>query len=259
MPRIADQALPLQHWCVLSLRPRGQHASLRAAAARQGARTLALSPFAIESDSDPATRAALRHALRSDIVLYTSPNAVAMAAAMQTLQPSSGQIALAVGSGTQRALRRHGIDAQAPQRMDSEGLLAMPVLADVAHRRIGLVTGSGGRNLLAPALRRRGAEVLRVDVYARTPLSPSPSALEKLRIALADPRRLLLPLGSAEALQQAMAALPTPLRKPFARVAVVAASARLAASARDAGFRRIASAADARPASLLRAAAERFG
>ena len=81
MPRIADQALPLQHWCVLSLRPRGQHAGLRAAAARSGARTLALSPFAIEAGDDPTTRRALAHALAADIVLYTSPNAVAAAAA----------------------------------------------------------------------------------------------------------------------------------------------------------------------------------
>ncbi|WP_168191529.1 uroporphyrinogen-III synthase [Thermomonas aquatica] len=259
MPRIADQALPLQDWCVLSLRPRGQHASLRAAAARLGARTLALSPFAIEARSDAATRAALRQASGGDIVLYTSPNAVAMAAAMQALRPRRGQVVLAVGSGTARALRRHGVDARAPRRMDSEGLLAMAELGAVAQRRIGLVTGSGGRNLLAPALRGRGAEVLRADVYARVALPPAPQALERLRIALADPRRLLLPLGSGEALQQAMAALPAPLRKPFARVAVVAAGARLAAVARDAGFRRIAIAADARPGSLLRAAAGTFG
>ena len=149
MPRIADQALPLQHWCVLSLRPRGQHASLRAAAARSGARTLALSPFAIEARVDPTTRRALAHALAADIVLYTSPNAVAAAAALRSLKPRRGQVVLAVGSGTRRALRRHGVDAGAPSRMDSEGLLAMPELAEVGGRRIGLVTGSGGRGMLA--------------------------------------------------------------------------------------------------------------
>ena len=259
MPRVADQALPLQHWCVLSLRPRGQHAGLRAAAARHGARTLALSPFAIEIHDDAATRAALKQALRADLVLYTSPNAVAMAAKMQPPKPRRGQRVIAVGSGTRRALQRHGIDAQAPQRMDSEGLLAMPELLDVAGRRIGLVTGTGGRGLLAPALRKRGAEVCRVDVYARVPRSPAPQALERLRVALADPARVLLPLSSGEALQQLLADLPLALRKPFARIAVVAASARLAEAARDAGFRRIATASDARPASLLQAAVRAFG
>jgi uroporphyrinogen-III synthase len=258
MPRVANQALPLRHWCVLSLRPRGQHAGLRAAAARQGARTLALSPFAIEARDDAPTRDALRLALRADIVLYTSPNAVAMAATMHPLTPRRRQVVLAVGSGTVRALQRHGVVAQSPHRMDSEGLLAMPELADVAQRRIGLVTGRGGRGVLAPALRKHGAEVMRVDVYARTPLSPSPHALEKLRTALVDPALVLLPLSSGEALRPLLPALPQAMRERFTRIAVVAASARLAELARAAGFRRIAIAADARPASLLRAAVEAF-
>ncbi len=258
MPRIADQALPLQHWCVLSLRPRGQHAGLRAAAARCGARTVALSPFAIETRDDAATRTSLKQALRADRVLYTSPNAVAAAAALQSLQPKRGQTVLAVGSGTRRALRRLGIDAQAPRRMDSEGLLAMPALTDVAQRRIGLVTGAGGRNLLAPALRKRGAELLRADVYARVPLPLSSATLERLRGALAVPQRVVLALSSYEALQQVRAGLPADLRKAFLRIAVVAASARLADAARDAGFRRIAVGSDARAAALLRAAMDGF-
>ena len=44
-----------------------------------------------------------------------------------------------------------------------------------------------------------------------------------------------------------------------ARIAVAAASARLADAARDAGFRRVAIASDARSASLLRAAVAAFG
>ena len=259
MPRIANQALPLQHWCVLSLRPRGQHASLRAAAARHGAGLLALSPLAIAAQDDAPTRAALKQALRADIVLYTSPNAVACAASMRALKVRRGQRVLAVGSGTRRALQRHGITAQAPSRMDSEGLLVMPELADVAQCRIGLVTGTGGRGMLAPALRKRGAEVLRVDVYARAALAPSPRMLARLQGALADPRCMLLPLSSGEALQHLLSTLPKALRKPFMRIAVVAASARLAEMAREAGFRRVAIASDARPASLLRAAADAFG
>lgn len=249
---------PLQDWTVLSLRPRGQHAGLRAAAARHGARTLALSPYAIEPRADAPTRATLQEALLADIVLYTSPNAVAMAAAMQSLAPRRGQAVLAVGSGTQRALRRQGIDAPAPGRMDSEGLLAMPQLADVAGRRIGLVTGIGGRNMLAPALRRRGAELVRADVYARVPLPLSPRAQAKLRDALAAPRCVLLPLGSDEALQRLLVELPAALRKPLAGIAIAGASARLAEVARAAGFRRIAVGSDARPTALLRAAIDAF-
>jgi len=259
MPRAADQTLPLQDWCVLSLRARGRHAGLRAASARLGARTLALSPLIIEMHDDDATRDALRQALRADIVLFTSPNAAAAAAALRAPALRRGQIAWAVGSGTRRALRAHGIDARAPTRMDSEGLLALPQLADIAGRRVGLITGAGGRNLLAPALRKRGAEVFRADVYARRPVPLPPTALGKLGDALADPQRVLLPLSSGEALHHVLAELPGALRRPFARIAVAAASERLAQAAREAGFRRIAVACDARPASLLRAASDAFG
>jgi uroporphyrinogen-III synthase len=145
MPRLADQALPLQHWTVLSLRPRGQHAGLRAAATRSGARLLALSPIAIDTPDDSDARQSLAAALAADIVLFTSPNAVRAAAALAPLQARRGQHWLAVGAGTRRALARCGVDALAPARMDSEGLLGMPQLVEAQGKRIGLVTAPGAR------------------------------------------------------------------------------------------------------------------
>jgi len=247
----------MQGWTVLSLRPSGQHAGMRAAAARHGARLLALSQFAIERRSDAATRDALARALDADVVICTSPNAVDAAATLHVLGRVAGTV-LAVGDGTRRALQRHGVAALAPMRMDSEGLLAMPELLDIAGQRIGLVTGAGGRNLLAPALRARGAEVLRADVYARKPVRLPSRSIEALRAALDDPHRVLLALGSGEALQRLLDALPAELRVRLPSVAVVVASARLAGAARAAGFQRVAVATDARPASLLRAGTEAF-
>ena len=51
--------------------------------------------------------------------------------------------------------------------MDSEGLLALPVLADVHGLRIGLVTAPGGRGLIAAQLQAAGATIERADVYQR--------------------------------------------------------------------------------------------
>ena len=259
MSRVADQALPLQHWCVLSLRPRGQHAGLRAAATRLGARTLALSPFAIDALDNAPTRAALKQALRADIVLYTSPNAVAMAmaASMQALQARRGQRVLAVGGGTARALQRHGIIALAPQRMDSEGLLAMPTLLDVRGRSVGLITGSGGRGVLEEALRARNPEALRrVDVYARETVPLGSARMQALGAVLERPQRVLLALSSGEALQALLAQVDDPR---LLEVAVVAASERLAKLAASAGFTQVATASSARPTALMTAAASAFG
>ena len=250
--------LPLDGWTLLSLRPRGQHGGLREAAARSGARLLALSTQAIEWIDDASSRAALRQALKADVLLFTSPNAVRGANAMQALSRRRQQRVLAVGSGTRNALGRLGIEAQAPAQMDSEGLLAMPGLVDVAGLRVGVVTGMGGRDLLAPTLRRRGAEVTRADTYRRVPVALAARARAGLAVALASPERVVIALSSAEALAGLLAQLPMTMGPSLARISVVAASTRLAQAAADAGFRRIATAASARPAALLRAAADAF-
>ena len=258
MIRRATRASPLADWTVLSLRPRGQHAGMRSAAARMGARVLALSPLAIEARGDAASRKALGEALDADIVLFTSPNAVRAATALQRLRRARRQTLLAVGDGTRRALQRLGIEAVAPTRMDSEGLLAMPQLQAVDGMRIGLVTAPSGRNRIGPTLQARGADLVRADVYQRIPLDITEVRWKALADALAKPQRVVLALSSAEALDAVLRQRPAKLETSLRRIAVAAASERLAQVARDAGFRRVAVAGDARPASLLRAAADAF-
>src|SRR5690606_31943084 len=113
---------------VLSLRPVGGHAALRRAAAAEGARLLALSPWRLAMRGDPATRKSLQRALAAPVGVFTSPAAVAGAAGLLPLQVLPGARWLAVGSGTLQALRRAGAEAVAPERMDTEGLLALPQL-----------------------------------------------------------------------------------------------------------------------------------
>lgn len=200
-------------------------------------------------------RHSLAAALAADSVLFTSPNAVRAAAALAPLRARRGQPWLAVGAGTRRALARSGIEAMAPSRMDSEGLLDLPELTAVRGKTIGLVTAPGGRGMLAPALAARGATVLRANVYARRVVALSPPQRAALEDALRTPARALLAVSSGEALDALLAQAP-PAR--LRDIAVVAASARLANAARAAGFTRIAQASDARPGALLRAAADAF-
>jgi len=237
---------------VISLRPRGQHAALRRAAAHHGARVLALSPLRIDRRDDADTRRRLRDALASPVVVFTSPNAVRAAQALQPLRARRGQAWLAVGEGTAAALRRAGIATPvAPARMDSAGLLELPQLQAVGGLRVGLVTAPGGRNRIAPALEARGAKVLRADVYQRIAVSPRVDAIERLRTL----RTPWLLLSSSEALEQLLAALPADAARHLRRARVVAASPRLATLARRQGFATVATAASARPRDLLDAAA----
>jgi len=251
--KLAPMARPPLSGCyVISLRPVGAHASLRRAAAAQGARLLALSPWRLQPRDDAITRAALRDALGAQRVVFTSPAAVRMAQRLQPLVDARTRQAFAVGAGTAAALRRAGIaDVSTPARMDSEGLLALPGLQALDGTTLGLVTAPGGRGEITPALQQRGARVLRADVYERVAIAPSPRALAALR-ALDAPAWLAL--SSAAALDTLLAALPVDAIAALHRARVVAASARLAQLARGHGFAGSVIADSARPRDLVAAA-----
>jgi uroporphyrinogen-III synthase len=238
-------------WYVISLRPQGGHDALRRAARRHGAGLLALSPWRIQPCDDPATRHALQGALACPRVVFTSPAAVTAAQALVPLRALPGSTWLAVGAGTAGALRRVGIPATSPQRMDSEGLLAMPALQDIRGIDIGFVTAPDGRNLLVPTLQARGAQVHRAEVYRREPLALPPRALDTLT-ALDRPACLLL--SSAGALEQVLPQLPPAAAARFLTASVVAASARLVGVARAAGFSEVVQADGPRPAQLMKSA-----
>ncbi|MDO5609412.1 MAG: uroporphyrinogen-III synthase [Pseudomonadota bacterium] len=242
---------------LISLRPANAHAVLRRAAARHGGRLLAISPWRIVPHDDAASRRGLAAALACPTLVFTSPNAVRAADALHPLRSISGKTWLAVGEGSRRALADTGItQALAPPRMDSEGLLAMPQLTGlVAGDRVGLVTAPGGRGEIVRQLSARGIELLRANVYSREPLRLSGRAIAGLHEVLRSPPGApVLALTSAEALAWLLAELPDALSIQLKHQAsVIAASARLAALAKHAGFARIRQAASARPADLIAA------
>jgi len=239
---------------LISLRPVGGHAPLRRAAARYGVKVLALSPWTLVQQADAATCEALAAALQAEVVVVTSPAAVSAASRLQPLCPLPGQVWVAVGAGTAQRLRRAGVtEVISPERMDSEGLLALPVLRALHGQRVGLLTAPGGRGVIAPTLQQRGAQVVRADVYERVTISPAPAALARL----AEPGPLWLALSSQGALMEVLERLPESARQRLRTARVVAASERLAQVALQMGFSEPGIIGnDARPASLLRALAD---
>jgi uroporphyrinogen-III synthase len=75
-----------------------------------------------------------------------------------------------IGQGSAKALRSLGIaDVIAPaERFDSEGLLALPELQNVAGLRVMIFRGDGGRELLGDTLKARGAIVEYAACYQRS-------------------------------------------------------------------------------------------
>lgn len=241
-------------WYVISLRPSGEHAPLRRAAARLGARVIALSPLTLQP---LAAGDALDRALHADRVVFSSPAAVSFAGVQRLLTPCATRIVLAVGAGTAAALANRGINAvHPPQQMTSEGLLALPEMQHLESHSVGLITAPGGRGLLAATLAQRAREVHVAVVYqrvARTIRRDAWANLEKITASLA------IIVSSSEALNAMLQQCPTSARATLDAAMVVAASERLGEEARLAGFKHIVRAASARPSSMLQALAEFHG
>lgn len=238
---------------VVITRPAGTASALARRVRALGGVPLLLPGLALRGAADEATaRAGLRLALQDELLVFTSPAAVRYAAALLPLDTAA--VVLAVGRGTARALRRHGVAAPLVPRgvQDSEGLLEHPALRDLRGRRVALVGAPGGRGVLREQLVARGARLRELHVYRRVPPRLDRrhhDALSRLRPSA----RVLL--SSAEALHNLQRLLPPPAWARLCAATAVASSGRLAAAARAAGFTHIMAATSALSADLLHAAA----
>jgi uroporphyrinogen-III synthase len=138
---------------------------------------------------------------------------------------------IAVGARTAQALAEFGVQAEVPEEESSEGILASAVPGEVSGRRVLLLCGVGGRQLLARELHRRGAEVVRFEAYRRVPATftaPLTKELEAVDVAL---------IASAEAGDALARLLPGPVER---RLRVVAGSERIARELTGLGFTAVA-------------------
>lgn len=118
-----------------------------------------------------------------DLAIFISPNAVNKAMNLIKSRrelPATLKIA-AIGRGSSKELKHFGVtDIIAPSaRFDSENLLEMPQLQNVAGRRIVIFRGDGGREVLGDTLAARGASVEYAECYRRS--RPNASAGGLLR------------------------------------------------------------------------------
>lgn len=105
---------------------------------------------------------------RPDWLIFASVAAVEYGLAAVRAHVSPTTRIAAIGAATASALHAAGFDdVTVPARQESEGLLELPALLDVAGQHVWIVRGGEGRTLLADALRERGANVSAIDVYER--------------------------------------------------------------------------------------------
>lgn len=226
---------------VLVTRPAGQAAALCALIRSAGGRPIPFPTLEIVAAAEPAPARALL-AQSWDLMVFVSRNAVQYALDLLAGAPAAGTWAQArmvgaVGRGTAAALRAAGRipDLVPPERFDSEGLLALPQLSDLAEARVLIVRGDGGRALMTEVLAERGAEVHHAEVYRR--LCPCTNPQDLLRrwgtdvhLLTATSDHVLLNLHRILGPEGVPLALASPL---------VVVSERSAQTARGLGHRRV--------------------
>jgi uroporphyrinogen-III synthase len=229
---MAEQALAGLN--IVVTRPREQSHGLMQSIERLGGKALFFPLLEIEPVPDAqALHERLAHLAQTDLLIFISPNAVRFGMAAIDAAgglPSNVQVAT-VGQGSARALREMGIERViAPtERFDSEGLLALRELQDVTGKRVMILRGDGGRELLGDTLKARGAEVEYVTCYLRR--KPE---LDAAALAAAAPD--VITVTSSEALQHLWEALRG---TQLAEAALFVPHPRIAELARQQGWKQI--------------------
>jgi uroporphyrinogen-III synthase len=196
---------------VLVTRPEQQATPLCRLLEAEGALTLRLPAIEIRATAD-RRNTGLGDLERFDLIVFVSANAVRYGAPL--LDQRRDLSLAAVGPATARALNQAGYRvAIVPSAgYDTESLLADPRLTHLTGKRVLLVKGRAGREMLGAELARRGAAVETADVYERSPAVPKPADLHHAEEALRSGRIQVVTATSLDIGEGLFALAPPPMR-----------------------------------------------
>ena len=246
---------------VLITRPSNQVESLRRAIESGGAKVLSLPLIEIRALNDAQAIQDLKDkVLQLDCyqsLIFVSNNAVSFGGEVINNywpQLPLGVDIIAVGPTTaEAASERFACEVIQPTSgMTSEDILRLPQLQDVSEKKIGIVRGQGGRELLADTLRERGAIVDYLEAYSRTPIDyTSADFCNRLLEAGVN----VLTVSSGESLDR-LTHLLVDNRKKLQQLNLLVPSQRVGRQAENAGYQQVHSASGADPLSFVSALGE---
>jgi len=229
----------LQGVAVLVTRPERQAGPLCGLLEVEGATVIRLPALDIKPLSVVPELLARMGALDAfDLVVFTSANAVHFGSFLvEGRGPAPPPALAAIGPATARAMQRLGLVAITPtDGFDSERLLELPVLASPRGRRILIVKGSQGRELLQDRLIAGGAQVVVAEVYQRTRAVYDDVELSALRATLRGSGIDVVTATSVDVAVALLDMLAPQLREQLERVHWLVPSARVAAAVRARGL-----------------------
>jgi len=234
---------------VVITRPRAQADRLARAAAALGRKVVVLPLLEIfPLADDTRLKAALAGLPAYALVAFVSPNAIDAAFAHIARWPAGVAIAV-LGEGSRAALAQHGVGGHNaeivsppdPARSDSENLLRALDLAALNGKRVLIVRGESGRELMAEGLRAAGALVTTVAAYRRCVPRLTPELAATLLSLLAQENDWII--TSSEALRGLLALVaqlePQDAVAKMQQQHLIVPHARIAETARTLGLSRL--------------------
>jgi len=169
---MTDPRFSLHSRCIWLTRPAEQSVGLQESLRSFGARTFSFPLLHIEKiEPQGLTLSRLQNLDQYDLVFYVSSNAARIGMDSISVwwpQYPSHILNFAVGPTTAAVVEAHGLVVYYPlERMDSEAMLALPQLQQIAGKRALIVRGVGGREILSEGLLARGANVDYAELYQR--------------------------------------------------------------------------------------------
>lgn len=227
---------------ILVTRPGAAGAELCAQVEAQGGKAL---HFPVIAFAPPADEQAFQEAIHAlgdqDWIIFNSPQsvkaAVPMMRAVWPVFPEQVKFA-AVGAGTAQALHAAGYRAALypEQKWSSEELLAMPALQSISGKKIAIVRGTGGRELIEKVLHERGAHVTSCIAYQRMlPVVNAGACLELIK----KNQLHVMVAGSFESVSNLVLLLGSDCWPQLKEIPLIVMSERVKKLAAESGFRTI--------------------
>ncbi|MDO8961765.1 MAG: uroporphyrinogen-III synthase [Methylophilus sp.] len=195
-------ALPLAGVSVAITRPSDQAKKLASCIEAAGGHVILFPLIAIVPLDDYSEfEATIANIACFDWVIFISSNAVqhGMPFLLKQKLPNTLQFA-AIGPVTANELQNFGIKkVTIPEgRFDSESLLSLPSMQDMQGKKVMIVRGVGGREVLAETLQSRGADVTFAECYQR--INPQQN-VEALTTAWSNHQLQAIVVTSSEAMR----------------------------------------------------------
>jgi len=185
---------------LLLVRPQAQAVQQ---AQRLAAAGIAALPFCVEDTvADERALVALpQQAAAADWLVFVSPSCIELTWPQLAGLPLAAKLACVGRASADKlaTLSGHAV-LHPPHGNDSDALLALPPLQQLAGQTVLIVRGDGGRPQLGETLARRGAQVRYAAVYRRVPVAADWALFDRLVAAGPSPVLLITSSHSAQLL-----------------------------------------------------------